>query len=197
MKPARYLIKRSIKNLVLLLMLPAFVIYWILSGGGKSDSAFQSFSQLISLFPGKTGSYFRAAFYRLACPDTSDEISIGFLTILSHKNTTIHKGVYIGPQCNIGMCTIGKDTLIGSGVHILSGNEQHRFSDPEVPIQEQGGSFERIVVGTDCWIGNSCVVLSSISNHCIVAAAAVVVSEFEEGSILAGLPAKKISSRPS
>ena len=197
MKPARYLLKRSIKNLVLLIMLPAFVLYWILSGGGKSDSVFQSFSQFLSLLPGKAGVYLRAAFYRLACPDTSDEISIGFLTILSHKNTTIHKGVYIGPQCNIGMCTIGKDTLIGSGVHILSGNEQHRFSDPEVPIQEQGGSFERIVVGTDCWIGNSCVVLSSISNHCIVAAAAVVVSEFEEGSILAGLPAKKISSRPS
>jgi len=197
MKPARYLLKRSIKNLVLLIMLPAFVLYWILSGGGKSDSVFQSFSQFLSLLPGKAGVYLRAAFYRLACPDTSDEISIGFLTILSHRNTTIHKGVYIGPQCNIGMCTIGKDTLIGSGVHLLSGNEQHRFSDPETPIQEQGGSFKRIVVGTDCWIGNSCVVLSNISDHCIAAAAAVVVNEFEEGSILAGLPAKKISSRSS
>lgn len=197
MKSARHLLKRGIKNLILMLMMPAFVFYWILSCGGKSDSVFQSFSQFLSLFPGKTGSYLRAAFYRLACPDTSDEIFIGFLTILSHRNTTIHKGVYIGPQCNIGMCTIGEDTLIGSGVHILSGNEQHRFSDPQAPIREQGGSFNRIIVGSDCWIGNSCVVLSNLSNRCIAAAAAVVVNEFEEGSILAGLPAKRISSRPS
>src|SRR5690554_2158755 len=159
---ARSAIKRTIKNLFLVLIFPLFVLYWLLSRGGRSDGAFQSFSQFLSLFPGKTGVYLRAAFYRLACPGTSDDISIGFLTVFSHRDTTIHRGVYIGPQCNIGKCTIGENTLLGSGVHILSGNKQHGYKNPDIPIRDQDGTFEKIEISKDSWIGNSSIVLTSL-----------------------------------
>ena len=191
----RMLIKRAVKGLFLLLAMPMFALFLTISTLSGTDKCFTSFSQLLSLIPGKLGVYLRAAFYRLACPDTSDEISIGFLTILSHRNTSIGRGVYIGPQCNIGMCSIGENTLLGSGVHVLSGSRQHEFSDVSRPIQEQGGNFERITIGQDCWVGNQAVVMSSIQNKCIVAAGSVVTTPTPAGDIVAGNPARRLRNR--
>ena len=163
---------------------------------GNADGVFASFSQGLSLIPGKFGVYLRAAFYRLACPATSDEISVGFLSILSHRNTSIAKGVYIGPQCNIGMCSIGENTLIGSGVHILSGSRQHEFQNIQKSIQDQGGGFEKIRIGDDCWLGNSAVIMAAVANGCIVAAGSVLSKPADkEGDILAGNPSKTIRNR--
>lgn len=191
----RQTIKRTIKLAFLVLVLPLFLLFLVLSKLGNEDSAFQGFSQAISLIPGKLGIYIRAAFYRLACPDTSDEILVGFMTVLSHRNTSIHKGVYIGPQCNIGKCTIGENTLLGSGVHILSGSKQHHFEDTDTPIQEQGGTYEKISIGADCWLGNLSIVMANVAPKSIVAAGCVVTKPVEEKSIMAGNPARKIKSR--
>ncbi|MFC4258493.1 acyltransferase [Marinobacter lacisalsi] len=191
----RKAIKRSVKRLFLGLALPLFGLFLAICTLSGSDKCFTSFSQLLSLIPGKAGVYLRAAFYRLACPDTSDEISVGFLTILSHRDTSIGRGVYIGPQCNIGMCRIGENTLIGSGVHILSGSRQHSFNDTDTPIQEQGGEFEKIAIGADCWIGNSAVVMAPTGDHSIVAAGSVVTSSVGSGVIVAGNPARLIRKR--
>ena len=188
-------IKTSIRMVSTLLVLPLWLAYRGLSYIGNQDSVFQTASQLLSLIPGKPGIYLRASFYSLACPDTSSEISIGFLTVLSHWDTTIERGVYVGPQCNIGKCFIGKNTLLGSGVHVLSGSKQHEFNDPQRPIQEQGGTFTKIRIGRDCWLGNTSVVMNNIGDHSIVAAGAVVTREIPPGCIVAGNPAKKVRSR--
>ena len=133
---SRFNAKTIIKRLFRALTWPLYALYCVTARISDPDASFASFSQFLSLFPGKTGSYLRAAFYSQACPDTSDEIVIGFLTLLSHRDTTIERGVYIGPQCNIGMRKIGESTLIGSGVHILSGSRQHDFQNIDRPIQE-------------------------------------------------------------
>ncbi len=190
---ARMLAKRTVRVLFLLVTLPIYLAFRALSLA--SGNCFASFSQGLSLMPGKLGVYLRASFYHLACPDTSDEITVGFLTILSHQNTSIARGVYIGPQCNIGMCSIGRNTLIGSGVHILSGSRQHRFEDPDVPIQEQGGTFEKIQIGADCWIGNQAVVMAPTPDKAIVASGSVVIKSMEAGDIVAGNPARVVRNR--
>ncbi|MBY6070306.1 acyltransferase [Marinobacter salsuginis] len=187
--------KRIVKLIFLLLAIPLYVLLSLFSQLANNDTVFTAFSQGLSLIPGKFGTYLRAAFYHLACPDTSDEISVGFLTILSHRNTTIAKGVYIGPQCNIGMCSIGENTLIGSGVHILSGSRQHAFQDIDRPIQDQGGVFEKIQIGADCWLGNTSLVMASLGNHSILAAGSVLTKTSAEGDILAGNPAKPLNNR--
>ncbi|WP_235937542.1 acyltransferase [Marinobacter caseinilyticus] len=191
----RGLLKRSIKNAFLLLAMPVYACYWLLAIISGSDSAFQTFSQTLSLIPGKVGIYSRAAFYRLACPNTSDDISIGFLTVFSHRDTSIHRGVYIGPQCNIGKCTIGTNTLIGSGVHILSGSRQHEFSNIKIPIQDQGGRYKKIEIGENCWLGNQALVMEELKPHTIVAAGSVVTKPSNSGDILAGNPARLVKSR--
>ncbi len=192
---ARKVLKRTLKTIFLLLAAPLHLSFLALAYIGKEDSTFQGFSQALSLIPGKTGTYLRAAFYRLACPDTSDEISVGFMTLLSHRDTTIKQGVYIGPQCNIGKCTIGENTLIGSGVHVLSGSRQHAFDDPDRPIQEQGGHFEKIIIGADCWLGNGALVMASVGNQGIVAAGTVITKPTKNGEVVAGNPARCVRNR--
>ncbi|WP_153637448.1 acyltransferase [Marinobacter salsuginis] len=187
--------KRVVKNIVLVMVAPLYLIYRALSLVMEQDGCFQSFSQLLSLIPGKIGIFVRAAFYHLACPDTSDEISIGFLTLLSHRDTTIERGVYIGSQCNIGKCTIRENSLIGSGVYILSGSRQHNFDNLEKPIQEQGGHYKKIEIERDCWIGNGSVIMTNIASQTIVAAASVVLNEHSPRSIIGGHPAKLIKRR--
>lgn len=189
------LIKRTAKSLFLVALFPVALLFWLLARVGNEDSVFQSFSQALSLIPGKLGIYARAAFYRLVCPGTSDEISIGFLTLFSHRDTTIEEGVYIGPQCNIGKCTIRKNVLIGSGVHILSGKNQHNFSDLKTPIKEQGGAFTKIIIGEDCWLGNLSVIMESVGEKTIIAAGSVVTKRFSDQSVLAGNPASTLRSR--
>src|SRR5690554_5003538 len=191
----RHLLKRSIKYFFIALTLPVYALYLLLRVTGSQDAVFASFSQALSLIPGKIGIYIRAAFYRLACTGTSDEISVGFLTILSHADTTIEKGVYIGPQCNIGKCTIKQETLLGSGVHVLSGKNQHGFDNPEQSIQSQPGTFSNVTIGEDCWIGNGAIVMANIGEKCVIAAGSVVVAETERLGILAGNPAKLIRKR--
>jgi acetyltransferase-like isoleucine patch superfamily enzyme len=192
----RYIIKRSVKNAFLVLMLPIYALYRAFSLVGSVDGTFMSFSQALSLIPGKLGVYMRAAFYRLACTNTSDEIFVGFLTIFSHADTTIERGVYIGPQCNIGKCTIKQDSLLGSGVHVLSGKQQHNFDSTKKSIQSQGGSFIKIIIGQDCWIGNSSVILANIASHSIIAAGSVCNKDVEmQGGIYAGSPIKLIRNR--
>lgn len=192
---ARAFFKNSVKLYALAATLPLFGLFLIVRAITRTDSCFASFSQLLSLLPGKAGIYIRAAFYRLACPDTSDDISIGFLTLLSHRNTSIARGVYIGPQCNIGMCSIGENTLIGSGVHILSGRRQHGFEDVDIPIKEQAGHFEKIAIGSDNWIGNQSVIMAPTGPKAIVAAGSVVTSPVSAGDIFAGNPARRIRNR--
>lgn len=188
-------VKKAVKLVFRVVTYPLFVMFLLFSKVSGSDRCFASFSQILSLIPGKLGTYLRAAFYHLACPDTSDEISVGFLTLLSHRDTSIARGVYIGPQCNIGMCSIGENTLIGSGVHVLSGSRQHAFTDTNRPIQEQGGEFEKIPIGRDCWIGNQAVVMAPIYDKSIVAAGSVVTSPVTAGDIVAGNPARRVRNR--
>lgn len=192
---ARKVVKRTIKTVFLVLVFPIYLLYLLLRMAGNTDAVFMSFSQAISLIPGKIGIYIRAAFYRLACTDTSDDISVGFLTIFSHADTTIEKGVYIGPQCNIGMCSIGENTLIGSGVHVLSGSRQHEFQDIQKPIQDQGGVFEKIRIGVDCWLGNTSLVIANLQDHSILAAGSVLTKPSSKGDVLVGNPAKCINNR--
>ena len=137
-----------------LMVLPLLIVYWVLNIFVGSDSLFAGFSQFLSLLPGKTGCYLRAGFYRFTMTLCSKDTVISFLVLFSQRDTEIEQGVYIGPGCNIGKCKIGKNTLLGSGVHIMSGKGQHSFDDLDTPIKDQSRNFEKITIGGDCWVGN-------------------------------------------
>ena len=176
-------------------MSPITLSYLLLNLILKSDQLFAGFSQLVSLFPGKTGSILRAGFYRFTMSQCHENAVIGFTTIFSQRNTNIDKGVYIGPQCNIGKCSIAANTLVGSGVHIMSGKGQHNFDDLNTPIKDQGGTFSKIDIGEDCWIGNNALIMANIGNHSVIAAGSVVIDDIPDYAIAVGNPAKVIKIR--
>lgn len=187
-------LKNTVSNLFVIAISPLYLLY-ITESVFSKDNSIAGFSQLLSLIPGKFGRYCRIAFYRVTMTSCHFDCVIGFATIFSQQDTEIGKGVYIGPQCNIGMCKIGDNSLIGSGVHILSGSMQHNFDDLDSPIQQQGGSFEKVVIGEDSWIGNGSLVMANIGKKCIIGAGSVVTKDVEDYSIMAGNPAKLIRSR--
>jgi virginiamycin A acetyltransferase len=187
-------IKFLFRILFILCALPFATLFFICPASQKK-SIFTALSQLVSLIPGQFGSYFRIALYYLIMKNCSNNGVIYFGTLFSDPDTEIHDDVYIGPQCNIGKSVIGKNTLIASGVHILSGKNQHNFDDINTPIQQQGGHYAKITIGEDCWIGNTAVIMANVGKKAIVAAGAVVVNDVPDYAIVAGNPAKVIKMR--
>ena len=191
----RNLLKKLLRLFFSLLALPFFAAYWLSAQIFNRDSVFAGASQCLSLLPGKIGSYYRLAFYQLALPNCGTDIVISFASLFSHQATELNDGAYIGPQCNIGLCRIEANCLIGSGVHIMSGKGQHNFSDLQTPLKDQGGVFTKITIGEDSWIGNGALILANVGKKCIVAAGAVVINDVPDFAIVAGNPAKIIKMR--
>jgi virginiamycin A acetyltransferase len=186
---------KKIIHILSMLLLSPLIITHILVQLLREEGIFIFATQLLSIVPGKLGSYLRIAFNRVAMTYCDTETVIGFATQFSQIDTEIHKGVYIGPQCNIGMCSIGADTLIASGVHIISGSNQHSFSDLSTPIQQQGGTYTKVTIGKDCWIGNGALVFANIGDHSVIGAGSVVTKDIPAYSIAVGNPARVIRSR--
>lgn len=191
--------KKSIKRLIRLIftifILPFFVIYWLFTLVFDRDNVFAGASQCLSLLPGKLGNYYRLAFYQLAINNCGQDTVISFATLLSQQGTDLGNGTYIGPQCNIGLCRIEANCLLGSGVHIMSGKNQHNFEDLSQPLKEQGGIFTKVTIGEDTWVGNGVLIMANIGKKCVVAAGSVVINDVPDFAIVAGNPAKIIKMR--
>lgn len=188
-------IKAAVDGICFLVVLPLYLCYKAVVLFSGRDRFFWSCSQFLSLMPGVCGNFLRKSFYRLAMTQCDRECAILFGTIFSQADTEIGRGVYIGPHCNIGRCRIEDHCTLGSGVHVMSGRKQHFFDNLDTPVQEQGGVFEKVVIGEDTWIGNCVLVMANVGRKCIVGAGSVVTKDVEEYSIVAGNPARVIGKR--
>jgi acetyltransferase-like isoleucine patch superfamily enzyme len=161
----------------------------------KSDQPFQLGAHTVSLIPGFVGNYFRKEYYRLTLARCAPDVCIEFGTIINQATVELGQRVYIGLRCSIGECVIEDDAIIGSNVDIISGKNQHSFDRIDTAIREQGGKLEKIVIGSDSWIGNSAVVMANVGQKSIVGAGSVVVDDVEAYSIMGGNPARLLRRR--
>jgi len=123
------------------------------------------FAHLFALAPGILGDYLRIAFYKLT---------------LSY--------------CILGRTKIGAKTQIASGVQILSGSHQHiRYGNGRISGAEQG-VFAPVVVGADCWIGASAIVMADVGDGSTIGAGSVVSRPIPPGSVAVGRPARVINA---
>jgi acetyltransferase-like isoleucine patch superfamily enzyme len=84
---------------------------------------------------------------------------------------------------------IGDGTVFSFGVGIVSSNHDRG----DLTSNVAGGPVR---IGRNCWLGKNAVVLPGVElgDGCIVGAGAVVTKGFPAGSVLAGVPARPISS---
>ena len=192
MKNACKAILRLMSFVAVLPALACFCVHRSLAG---ADSAVTSWSQLLSLLPGKTGVYLRNAFYCVALKSCDVNASIGFGTLFSHSGTSIGRTAYIGNFCSIGDVNIGDDVLIASHVSIMNGSHQHGITSLEIPVREQAGVYHPISIGDDTWVGEKATVAANVGKHCVVGAGALVLGDLPDYAIAVGVPARIIGDR--
>lgn len=163
----------------------------------RRDSCFQGCTQALAIIPGVPGEFLRRGFLWLTTHECALTSSIGFGTIFASPDVTIGAHVYIGPFCSIGHVAIGRDTMLGTGVHLLGGARAHASDRLDVPMRLQPRAVEPIVIGEDCWIGNGALVMAHIGAHSIVGAGAVVTRVIAEWQVVAGSPARVLRDRRS
>lgn len=189
------LAKRVADGLALLLALPFVVSYWLARRLRGRRTAFEATMQALSLMPGHFGCYVRRAFLRVTMARCAPTASIGFGVLMADPRAQIGEYVHIGPNCDLGWVILENDVLLGSGVHVLSGKNQHHVDDVNQPIRLQGGRYESVRIGAGTWVGNGAIIMANIGRGCIIAAGAVVTHEVEDYSVAAGNPARRTRRR--
>ncbi len=121
------------------------------------------------------------------------------VTIKYPSDIEIGDNCYIGEGCYLvgkGGLKIGNNFLMGAGSKVITSN--HNFDDLDVPINQQGLTFNEIEIGDNVWLGFDVKVFggSTIGNDSIVGANSLVNKKFlEKGAVLVGIPAKVIKVR--
>lgn len=188
-------LKSIVEALALALVLPGVMLYRIEGAILGPERGFPGWSQALALIPGLPGVFLRRAFYRLVLPRCDADACLGFGTIVSHPTAEIGRSVYVGAYCCLGAVTLEDDVLIGSHVSIMNGSGQHGIDRLDIPIREQPGSWPRVTVGQDSWIGDRAVVMADVGRHCVIGAGAVVSSPIPDLAIAVGVPARVIRYR--
>jgi virginiamycin A acetyltransferase len=191
------LLKAFANGLAKLVVLPAFLLYQVGQLALGPEKAFPGWSQAFSLLPGLTGVYLRRAFYQLVLPRCGTDSCLSFGTVFSHSTAEIGHRVYAGLFCCLGNITLDDDVLLGSHVSIMNGSKQHGIERLDIPIREQPGTWPRVTVGKDSWIGDRALVLADVGEHCVIGAGSVVTKPIPDYGIAVGTPAKVIRYRNS
>ena len=128
-----------------------------------------------------------------------DACSIGKYSIVTSKNGSIEIKDAVNISSHVRIATeskvsIGASTLIAAYAYIGPGN--HQTSDTgasliESPMENKGG----VIIGEHCWIGAHSTVMDGVTlgDNVIVGAHAFVNKSFPSGSIVVGVPAKKVN----
>jgi len=106
---------------------------------------------------------------------------------------------FVGEGCTIGVnerITIGDDVMIAQAATIR--DTDHVFASRDVPMNQQGIDTSAVCIGDDVWIGHGAVVLKgvTIGRGAIVAAGSVVREDVPPMTIVGGVPARVLKTRP-
>jgi virginiamycin A acetyltransferase len=189
------ILKTIVGGLALVAVLPCWLGFLLGSPLLGRQQAFLGWTQALSLLPGLSGIYLRRAFYRLVLPRCGADSCISFGVIFSHPTAEVGRTVYVGPYCCLGDVTLEDDVLVGSHVSIANGGSQHGIDRLDIPVREQPGSYPRVTIGRDTWIGDRAVVLADVGMHCVIGAGSMVKDPIPDYAIAVGVPARVIGSR--
>jgi maltose O-acetyltransferase len=113
----------------------------------------------------------------------------------SPSKLTLGNNVSINRGCVLhagGEIEIGNDVLIGPNVTIYSQN--HTFEDITMPINTQGYTCKKVIIGNNVWIAANATILPGviIEDDCVIGANTLVNKNIEKGSLVVGNPCRVI-----
>lgn len=99
----------------------------------------------------------------------------------------IGKDCFFNHDCSITALkkvVIGEGCIFGESVKIYDHN--HRFSDADRRIKDQGYTKEEVVIGNHCWIGSNVVLLKGckIGDNCVIGAGSIINEEIPRSCIV-------------
>lgn len=114
--------------------------------------------------------------------------------------------VYLGPEATLlttrAKIRIGNYVMTGPRLTIITGDHRTDILDrPMMELTDEDklpDNDQDVVVGDDVWMGSGVTILKGVhvSDHCVIAAGAVVTKDVEpEYSIWGGVPARCLASR--
>jgi len=111
---------------------------------------------------------------------------------------TLGNNVSINRRCIInanGGITVGDDVLIGPDVILYSQN--HRFSDGDALIRDQGYDQAPVVIERNVWIASGVIVLPgvTIGEGSVIGAGTIVSKDVPAWSVAVGNPARVVRNR--
>jgi len=195
MEKLKLIMKRMVLAVAFIIVLPLILVSRLRSACG-SDEFFNACACFLALFPGKTGSYLRVAYYRGTLASISSDVYIAFGSYFSRRGAMIGKNVSIGAYCILGDVTLKDRVLLASHVSITSGKRQHaqRF-DADNPSEDM--TFDHVTIGSECWLGEGAIIMAAVGDRCIVSAGSVVTRDMPSNRIIAGNPARVLQEVPS
>ena len=186
------IVKQLCYAVAILLVAPlAFSERFARSLAGR-DVFFQTHNEMLSLLPGKPGSFLRNAYLYLTLQGCPLECFFSFGVMFMHSEAKVGERVYAGAYCIIGQSTIGDDTMLADHVYILSGKRQHGTHERGVRFQDQAGSFTQVHIGRNCWVGSNSTIMADIGDDCVIGAGSVVTRPIPPGQVAVGNPARVI-----
>jgi acetyltransferase-like isoleucine patch superfamily enzyme len=127
-----------------------------------------------------------------------------YCSIIGTRNLVIGENVVIPggttlvsePGNNKSMIYIEDSVLLGPNVAIYSFT--HLFSNPSIPVKDQGIRVAETRLKKGCWIGINSAILPgvTIGKNSVVGANSVVTKDVPDFTVVAGAPARVIRSLP-
>ena len=120
------------------------------------------------------------------------------------SNARPGEGIRTGARCWIGVnavlasgqggLVLGDDVLVGPQAMLVTGD--HDFSRLDIPATRRDYTGTPITIGNNVWIGAGAVVLGGVrvGDNAVIAAGAVVTRDVDAGTVVGGVPAKKIKT---
>ena len=142
---------------------------------------------------GSEGDRARGKLYEPYLYTVGENFKVGSQAFIYNPNgLSVGDHVYIGFNTYLGQGKIELEdqVLIGNFVSVTASN--HLMKDES--FRFGGYKSKPIKIGFGTWVGaNSCITAGiNIGKSCLVAAGAVVTKTFEDDSVIAGVPAKKV-----
>jgi acetyltransferase-like isoleucine patch superfamily enzyme len=145
---------------------------------------------------GVLGLLLRYVFLKNSAKKIGDNVSIQpGVFLFNPQNIQMGNNVSIHPMCYIegaGGIVIGNNVSIAHATTLIS--TDHTWEDITIPIKYNKETLSPIIIDDDVWLGCGVRVLSGvhIRTRTVVAAGAVVNKNFEENSLIGGVPVRLI-----